>query len=65
MFAILTAAGTSKPELVTALREALGDLEAQLAGNCSAHNWEYEILPNVDFVPMSKFVRPSLWAETI
>lgn len=56
MFAIVTGAGKTKTEVLQALHKAMADLELSSAENCSAGEWEYELMEGVGFTPIQAFL---------
>lgn len=55
MLGMVTAAGATKEEVIKTLREAVDDFEREIANNCLAMNFEYDLFP-CGFVPMARLL---------
>lgn len=56
MLGLVSAYGKTKDEVIINLLEAIKDLQKEDAGNCLAGEWEYNIFPAKELVPMGTFL---------
>ncbi len=57
MFAVVTASGKTKEEVIDRLIEAVKDLATEQAGNFLDADAEAQIWPEQKFVPMADFMK--------